>query len=507
MRSTVLGSALLSLCGVGAALAQSPCDRLKSLALPDTTITVAEAMPAGLFKAPGQGPAPGAQGPPAPAIVLPAYCRVAAVLKPTPDSNIEIEVWLPATEWNGKFQAVGNGGWAGIISYPAMAAAVHEGYATASTDTGHKGADATFAPGHPEKVIDFSYRSVHSMTVTAKALIAAFYGKNPRLSYWNGCSTGGRQGLMSAQKYPEDFDAILAGAPANYENHLHAFDMSLGTAIRKEPGSFLPAPKLALLNNAVIKACDTLDGVKDGLLSDPRKCKFDPATLLCRAGDNETCLTAPQVEAVKKAYAPAQTKSGVLIYPGYAPGSEAGWTMLTGASPDPAPVALGTYRYVLHEDPNWDWRNFDLDRDVAEVDKKAGHLNAIEPNLQAFKARGGKLLMYHGWNDVAISPLNSINYYSSVLAKMGSGQDNWLRLFMVPGMGHCRGGPGPNQANFLAALERWRESGTAPEQITAYHTANNNVEMSRPLCPYPKMAIWSGVGSTNDAANFVCKAP
>ena len=414
---------------------------------------------------------------------------------------------MPTDDWNGKFQAVGNGGWAGVISYPAMASAVREGYATASTDTGHKGGDATFAPGHSEKIVDFSYRAVHSMTVTAKALIKAYYGRSPVLSYWNGCSTGGRQGLMSAQRYPEDFDAIIAGAPANYENHLHAFDMELGTNIRKKPESFLPAAKLSLVNKAVTAACDALDGVKDGLLTDPRKCGFDPSTLLCRSAENENCLTAPQLEAVRLAYAPAKTKAGNVIYPGYAPGSEAGWNMLTGSTPDPPAVALGTYRYVLHQDPSWDWHKFDLDRDIAAVDKEFGHLNAIAPDLKAFKARGGKLLMYHGWNDTAISPFNSINYYSSVLAKMGAGQQDWLRLFMVPGMGHCRGGPGPNQFNALAALERWRESGTAPDQILATHVTNNSVDMTRPLCPYPKVARWQGVGSTNDAADFACVAP
>ncbi len=487
----------------GTVLAHTPCERLKLILLPDTTITAAEAVAAGPFRAPVQGPQAGAQEP----VFLPGYCRVAAVLAPSSDSHIEIEVWMPADDWNGKFQAVGNGGWAGIISYPAMASALRDGYATASTDTGHKGADATFAPGHPEKVVDFSYRAVHSMTVTAKALITAYYGRSASLSYWNGCSTGGRQGLVSAQRYPEDFDAIIAGAPANYENHLHAFDMELGTAVRKVPGSSLPAVKLALLNKSVIAACDALDGVKDGLLTDPRKCQFDPGTLLCRAGDSDTCLTPAQLEGVKKAYAPAKTENNVVVYPGYTFGSETGWNMLTGNSPDPPAVALGTYRYVLNQDPNWDWHNFDLDRDVAEVDKKFGHLNAIDPDLHAFKARGGKLLMYHGWNDTAISPINSINYYSSVLAKMGPGQDNWLRLYMVPGMGHCRGGVGPNQFNALAALERWKESGVAPDQILAGHVTNNNLDMTRPLCPYPQVARYKGVGSTNDAANFSCVAP
>jgi feruloyl esterase len=507
MRPMISSLALAYFSTLCAAFAQTPCEGLKSLSLPNTTITLAESIPAGPYRTPGQKLPPDAKASQAPAIVLPAYCRVGAVLKPTSDSNIEIEVWMPVSDWNGKFQAVGNGGWAGAISYPAMASAMQEGYATASTDTGHKGGDATFALGHPEKVIDFGYRAVHEMTVRAKAIMTAFYGQNPRLSYWNGCSLGGRQALTEAQRYPYDFDAIIAGAPANYENHLHAFDMSLGTALRKKPGSFLPPAKLAMLNKAVIAECDALDGVKDGLLADPRKCHFDPAKLLCPTGDGENCLTAAQLEAVEKAYAPAKKKNGELVYPGYAYGGESGWTALSGTAADPPAVAMGTYRYLLHQDPNWDWHNFDLDVDVTAVDKDYGYLNAIDPDLKAFKARGGKLLMYHGWNDTAISPENSVNYYSSVLTKMGANQDDWFRLFMVPGMGHCRGGPGPNQFNAMGAIERWRESALAPDQITANHVTNNNVDMSRPLCPYPKVAKWNGVGSTNDAASFTCKAP
>jgi feruloyl esterase len=311
---------------------------------------------------------------------------------------------------------------------------------------------------------------------------------------------------MSAQRYPEDYDAILAGAPANYENHLHAWDMAFGVAIRKQPGSFVSAQKLEMLNDAVIAACDTLDGVKDQLLTNPRQCRFDPSTLLCRNGDSPTCLTDRQVEAVKLAYLPVKTKAGQLVYPGYAPGSEASWTAIMGNSYDPPAIAVGTYRYVLHQDPYWDWRDFDLEKEIAEVDAKFGHLNAVNPNLEKFKARGGKLLLYHGWNDTGISPENTINYYSSVLESMGPKQADWMRLFMVPGMGHCRGGDGPDQFNAMAALERWKEAGVAPDRITAARIAGNAVDMTRPLCPYPEMARFNGVGSTKDAENFSCSA-
>ena len=500
----------------------APCESLRALDLPNTTITTATIVPAGPFTQPGPGgppggpvaPAPAAQpggrgggrgggAPAAPPIQLPAHCRVAAVLRPSADSHIEMEVWMPAENWNGKFQAVGNGGWAGTISYAAMATALQEGYATASNDTGHKGGNALFAIDHPEKVIDFAYRAIHEMTVQSKAIINRFYNRPVRLSYWNGCSTGGRQGLMAAQRYPEDFDAIIAGAPANYQTHLHAWDLSVSVPIAKNPGSALPAAKLQVLNTAVVNACDALDGVKDGLLNDPRACRFDVGTLQCTGGDGENCLTAAQVETAKRIYSPARTSSGEVVFPGKVPGSELGWALNQTVSQLPS----GSFM-VAYNDAKWDPMTFDLDRDLKVVDEKVGTIiNAINPDLRAFKARGGKVLMYHGWNDTAISPGNAIDYYTSVLKRMGGRQDDFIRLYMAPGMNHCGGGAGPNQVNWMAALERWREANTAPDRIDAYRVTNNRVDMTRPLCPYPQVAIYRGVGSTNDAENFVCKAP
>jgi feruloyl esterase len=488
-------------------LAATPCANLKSVSLPNTTITLAESVPAGTFTPPAGGGAGGGGqrgGQPA-ALSVPAFCRIAATLKPSSDSEIDMEVWLPES-WNQKFQFVGGGGWAGVISYPAMANALQEGYATASTDTGHKGGTANFAIGHPEKLVDFAYRAVHESTLKAKTIMTTYYDRPIKYSYWNGCSTGGRQGLMEAQRYPEDFDAIVAGAPANYQTHLHTWDLSVAVPVLKDPAAVVPAAKATMLNKAVLAACDGKDGVKDGLLNEPRTCKFDPSTLLCKAGDSEDCLTAPQVEAVKRMYAPAKTKSGEVVFPGKEPGSETGWNAIAGGQA-PQGVSLGSF-LVANESANWDWRSFDLDRDLKIVDEKVGTIvNAVNPDLSAFKARGGKLILYHGWNDTAISPGNTINYYNSVLTRMGAKQDNWIRLFMIPGMGHCQGGPGPSQVNYMGALERWRESGVAPEQMQAYHVTNNRVDMARPLCPYPQVAQYKGVGSTNDAANFVCKAP
>src|SRR6185503_21161832 len=485
---SILGVMLLA-----AQTAQPSCEKLASLALPNTTITSAQLVPAGPFTPPApQGPpggpvAPNAQGrggaaggrgggPPAPQIVLPAHCRVQVVLKPSSDSHIEMEVWLPAENWNGKFQAVGNGGWAGTISYPALASALQEGYeagtisypalasalqegyAAASNDTGHKGGNALFAIGHPEKLTDFAYRAVHEMVVQSKSIISSYYGRAARLSYWNGCSTGGRQGLMSAQKYPDDFDAILAGAPANYQTHLHAWDLSVAVPVVKDSSAAIPATKLAMINRAALNACDARDGVTDGLINDPRTCSFDVAKLQCKAGDTEDCLTAPQVAAAKRAYSAAKTANGELVFPGKDPGSETGWGGFVGGQQAPG-VSVGSFQ-VAYQDANWDPKSFDVDKDLKVVDEKVGSIvNAVNPDLRAFKARGGKLILYHGWNDTAISAGNTINYYQSVVSKMGGKQDDFIRLYMAPGMQHCGGGPGPNQVNWMAALERWRESG------------------------------------------------
>jgi feruloyl esterase len=525
-----------------AALAQAaPCESLRTISLPNTTITSAQLVPAGPYVAPapggppggpvvpgagrgeagrgggrGDGPAAGrgggrgaGGGAPAAAVgpVLPAHCRIAATLKPSADSVIDIEVWMPEpSSWNQKFQAVGNGGWAGVISYAAMATAVGEGYATASTDTGHKGGNALFAIDHPEKLTDFAYRAVHEMTVTAKELISKFYSRAPRLSYWNGCSTGGRQGLMSAQKYPEDFDAILAGAPANYQTHLHTWDLSVSTPVLKDTAGAVSAAKLDLVNKAVLNACDAKDGVADGVLNDPTKCTFDVASLQCKAGDADNCLTAPQVAAMKRVYEPVKTSSGQVVFPGKMPGAESGFGAYIAGQNAPG-ISVGSFQ-VAYNNANWDWRTFDVNKDLPIVDQKVGAIvNAVNPDLSKFKARGGKLLMYHGWNDTAISPGNAIDYYTSVQKKMGGKQDDFIRLFMAPGMNHCGGGPGPNQVNWMAALERWREAGVAPERIDASRVANNRIEVSRPLCPYPQVAVYNGKGTTNDAGNFSCKNP
>ena len=478
------------------------CDSLSALALPATTITKAEAVAPGAFTLPDLNP-----GQQAAFRRLTAFCRVAATIRPTSDSEIKIEVWMPAEGWNGKFMGVGNGGWSGSIVYPALAAALARGYAAASTNTGHDGGDASFAPGHPEKLVDFAHRAVHEMTVRAKAVTEAYYDKAPARAYWNGCSSGGKQGLKEAQKYPRDYDGIVAGAPANYWTHLMAGDLWPAVVTQKDPSASLPPDKLEVLHKAALAVCDKLDGVEEGLLEDPPRCRFDPATVQCRDGAQDNCLTAAQVEAARKIYGGARNpRTGKQVFPGMPPGSELVWTALAG--PKPFGIPLSHFRHVVFNDPGWDFLSLDFDRDVALADKlDKGLIGATDPNLKEFFARGGKLIVYHGWNDQLITPLNSIDYYNTVVAKMGGAAkvDGSFRLFMAPGMNHCSGGDGPSRLDAVAALEQWVEQGKAPDRIVASHvSAGGQVDRTRPLCPYPQVARYTGTGSTDDAVNFTC---
>jgi feruloyl esterase len=438
------------------------------------------------------------------------HCRVSITLRPSADSEIKSEIWLPAVAgWNGKFLMEGGGGFVGSVNTGGMTKAVREGYATASTDTGHTGGSGSFALGHPEKVVDFAFRAVHETALKAKALIAAYYGRGPRLSYWEGCSTGGRQGLMSAQRYPEDFDGIIAGAPANNQIHLCAWRMRLLMTALKSPQHALSPEKLKLLNDAVLDKCDANDGVKDRLLEDPRDCNFDPNALKCNGAENASCLTWQQLETVNAAYTDARKSTGELLYPRLPFGGELGWGLPADAT-EPGGMDIDLFRYIANQNPAWDWRTFDLEKDIERALLHGKEIHAVNPDLAKFKARGGKLLIYHGWSDGgsggAISALNTISYYESVLKHMGPNQENWLRLFMVPGMAHCGGGTGPNQFNTLAAIERWREQNEPPKSVTAARVNERGViDMTRPLCPYPQRAAYRGTGSTYDAGNYTCQ--
>jgi feruloyl esterase len=504
-RELVAACALLAVGRPLAARAAS-CEGLAALELEHTKITLAAPVAAGAFTPRAGGlPVP---GPPAPYADLPAFCRVTATLTPTPDSDIRIEVWMPASGWNGKFQAVGNGGWLGAIIHPALGAALRGGYATAGTDTGHESGvmDASWALGHPEKVTDFAYRAVHLMTVRAKAIVQAFYGTAPKRSYWNGCSSGGKQGLKEAQRFPEDFDGIVAGAPAYDWTHLTAASVWDGLVTLRDQASYIPKEKFALIHEAALDACDALDGVKDGLVDDPRQCRFDPAVLRCRGDDAPSCLTQAQVRSAQRLYGPATFSNGQPFFPGLEPGSELGWGFLAGG-PEPTPIGSTHYKYLVHADPGWNPRTMDFDKDVPLADKlDGGTIAATSPELSAFKARGGKLIAYHGWTDALIAPRGTINYFESVVAAMGGLDDtrDFFRLFMAPGMDHCRGGAGPDRFDALGALDAWVEQGKAPERLLASHQKGATVDRTRPLCAYPQHAKWTGSGSTDEAASFAC---
>jgi feruloyl esterase len=484
----------------------SPCDTLSKLSLPKVAITSAQSVAAGAFTPP---PSPGPFGPNLALFKsLPAFCRVMATLTPSSDSDIKIEVWLPAAGWNNDFQAIGNGGWNGTMGYAPLAEGVKKGFATAGTDTGHEGGSASFALGHPEKLTDFAYRAVHEMTVVSKAIIQNFYGTAPRYSYWNGCSTGGRQGLKEAQKFPADFDGIVAGAPANYQTHLHVWSIWVAQQMNKTPDSYLPPEKLAVLHKAVIAACDASDGVTDGLLNDPTKCHFDPKTIECKGEDLPNCLKPSQVAAVQAIYAGPKNASGKEVFPSFEPGSELGWNLLAGQQA--ASVATDSFSYVVYKNPQWDWKTMNLDSDVALIEKTyATLIDATDPNMKAFFAHKGKLLMYHGWSDQAIAPLNSVHYYESVVKNLGGEKkaSDDIRLFMVPAMAHCGGGEGPNDFDRMTAIQSWVEQGKAPETMIASHSTKGVVDRTRPLCVYPKVAKYKGSGSSDDAANFTCTMP
>jgi feruloyl esterase len=509
---------------LGAAAAPTPCETLTALKLDKATITGAQMVAEGPAPARGGGRGRGApaggrgdEGQPprgggaanapqagargrgaAPPALIPEHCRVQLVLRPTSDSLINMELWLPPAEkWNGKFMGVGNGGFAGSIQGLAndMPQALRLGYATAGTDTGHQEPGGAWAIGHPEKMIDFAYRSTHEMTVKSKQIVKAFYDRSAQYSYFKGCSTGGRMALMEAQRYPDDYDGIIAGSLANRHIHMWTAGVARSIELSRHPEGNLTAEKAALVNQLVMNTCDTL---KEGFLNNPRQCKVDFSRLQCGAGqDDNTCLTAAQLKTVDTFYGGLKNSKGELIFSGQALGNPIGALRGTNQSPG------GTFDIVriAFNDPNLDWQKFDLDRDMPLIDKAIGYVDAVNPDLSRFKASGGKLLLSHGWSDTGITPETTVWYYESVLNKMGKNQNNWMRLFMVPGMGHCGGGPGVNTFDSIGTLEKWVEKGIAPDQIMGTGAQG----LTRPLCPYPQYAEYKGSGNLKDAANWACK--
>jgi feruloyl esterase len=530
--SLVLASAIVGLAATPSAGARS-CKDLASLKLPKATITSAAAVGAGQYPVP-RGPGADMQGPVGrgpDSAALPAFCRVQITVQPA----IRIEVWMPVSGWNGKFEAVGNGGKAGTISYSAMTTALGQGYATSSTDTGHTGmeSDTKWAFHQPGLIADFAYRAIHEMTVQAKAVISAYYGKPPAFSFFDGCSTGGRQGLMEAQRYPADYSGILSGDPVIDYTHLQAAHFSIALRTRKIPGSYFGPDKLPAINKASLAACDANDGVRDGVIEDPLRCNFrnDPSVLLCKGEESPACLTPTQLATLKGIYAGYRDPRGKVAYGGFMPGHETGWNMFMLDGADPAKPftdlsavgAVGFFKFFVFDDPNWNFLTWDYDKDMAFADKKlASEINATNPDLRSFRAHGGKLLLYHGWTDPGASPLETVDYYDNMVASVSGtraempGEEttafiqhiedtqNFARLFMVPGMDHCAGGPGPNVFDAFGALVNWVEKSDAPSKIIAAHITQGTTTVTRPLCPYPMTAHYTGSGSTNEAANFVC---
>jgi feruloyl esterase len=504
MRTTLFAVCALLYAGLSTAQhvpAAGTCAGLASkLALPNTQVMSAREVAAGAFLPPGRDAGADAYK------SLPAFCRIELKLTPSADSDIRSEVWLPLSGWNGKFQQVGNGAFAGSIQYGALADALKRGYAAASTDTGHTGGGATWAMGHPEKIKDFGYRAVHETAVTGKTTITNFYGTAPRLSYFTGCSGGGRMAFQEAQRFPADFDAILAGAPAyDRVNESLAFMMKF-KATHESPDSMIPPSKYPAIHQAALNACDAQDGLKDGLISDPLHCHFDPKVIECKAGDSPTCLTAPQVEAARKIYAGTRhPKTGEVIFPGLEPGSELNWTAVSGGDV-PLDVGSDVFKYILFQDANWDPTSFDLAKDYDRIHAlDSQDFSPTSADLKAFAARGGKLLIYQGWGDPNVSPRSPLMYYDRLVKTIGRAQvDASVRLFYAPGMGHCGGGNGPNVFDMLTPLEQWREQGTPPASVLATHSTNGKVDRTRPLCPYPQIARYKGTGNIDEAANFTC---
>ncbi len=475
--------------------------------------------------------------PPAPVAIHAPFCRVEGMIKTSDKSQARFEVWLPNKgDWNGKVQGVGNGGFAGSLILGPMDWALQSGYAVSATNTGHNGGtlDAAWALGHPEEIVDFGWRAIHGTAEASKAIVADYYQKPPAHAYFSGCSDGGREALMEAQRFPKDYDGIVAGAPANSWTKLLSNAIWTEQALN-QPGAWLSPAKLATISKAVFAECHG----ESGYVEDPGLCHFDPASLVCKAGQSDGCLTDPEVAALKKIYSGAQDANGKPIFPGYSPGSEDGptaWILwITGSEPNRTAGSLmngfgtGYFANMVFDDAGWRMGGRNVVDDLATATKKTGEtLDSSSPDLSAFRAAGGKLIQYHGWNDAGIPPQSSINYYNQVSDNIGGLKEtqSFYRLFMAPGMDHCGGGPGPNAIggvfglpsisrdpghDVVSALAHWVEDGVAPDQIVATLYRDNDpskgVAAQRPWCAYPAAAHYSGQGDRSAAASYACVAP
>jgi len=506
------------------ASAQSPreCAALSKLTLPRTTIHSAELINSGSFTPPGEKPLKG----------LPGFCRVSLTVEP----SINVEVWMPESGWDGRFRGIGGSGYAGFIEWNALAGALKEGSAVANTDSGHMGnvstgAFAFDAQGHVDmdRVVTFASRSLFEMTRKAKAVVAAFYGRPADHSYWSGCSTGGRQGLMQVQRTPDAYDGVIAGAPAiNWERFIAA-EIWPQIVMNEILGAPLSQSKWDLVNQAALEACDAGDGLKDGLVSNPAQCNYDPAALRCKERDDPAiCLGDEEIEAVRKVWEGPRRADGTRIWSGIDPTV----TNVVLAGERAFPIAADHARWVM-DDAKFDWHSLTMADFPAFFDKSVARFNDVigtdEADISAFRDAGGKLILWHGLADQFIFPAGTIDYYQRVVANTGTlaQTQEFARLFLAPGTQHCGGGPGPNafgsresrlpvtvavkmdaDHDLFHALVRWVENGVAPEKIIAAHYKDNDpakgIERTRPLCLYPTVATYKGAGDTNDATNFEC---
>jgi feruloyl esterase len=495
--SAVLGAA-------SGALAQGmACSELVKLKLPQAKVTSAEIIKKGTFQWPATSQAP--RGFTLDPEALPEFCRVAATLTPSEDSNIKMEVWLPTSNWNGNYHTVANGGWGGTIQYRGLLETMQRGYATASTDTGHTEPGGSWAAGHPEKVKDYGGRAIHETTVKAKAITAAFYGKAPAASFMTGCSLGGLQAMNAIQDYPEDFDAVVAGSPHFNMTRWNACQIWPSWLLSKDAEKLISKEKLAYVHKVVLAQCDGSDGLKDGIVDDPLTCGFKPSSLLCKGAETSECLTKKQVEFLQQVYAgPVLQSTGKSINPGPLVGNEGTWSF---SIPPTAPgVAVDLFKYLVFEDPNWDFKRMDYDKDIILTEKKvAPVINADNPDLSAFLNRGGKLMMYIGSYE-GTNYTAHLGYLDQVRKTVGAKKtDDSVRVFIVPGMYHCGGGIGADTFEKLGTIEQWQKTGKAPEVINASHVENGEVKFTRPLCAYPKTARYNGSGDPSKAENFSCK--
>lgn len=521
-------AASLAACGGGDSdapitSAQVPCESLIGSTLNGGTVTAAQLIAAGDYTPPNPAP-----GEPSPLTGLPEFCRVTATIQTSAESDVGVEVWLPKANWNGRFLGTGNGGPAGSITYyTGLREGLLRGFAVANTDLG-TARDTTTREGHPEKWVDFGYRATREMTVAGKALVNAYYNSAPRYSYFQGCSTGGQEALTNAQRYPKDYDGIVVGAPANNRTHLHMAFIWHHNAFNA-PGAHLTPAKVKMVQSKSVAACVGKDGGSptDTFLTDPRQCKFDPDTLpRCAAGDGDDCLTEPQLSALKKAYAgPVNPRTGERIYGGLPFGAEA---MLYGPVEQGASFWPAYQFYPFHWvfGKTFDYTAFDFDRDVDTVDDRlASIVNANNPDISAFKANGGKLIMFTGTQDPGAPYHDAIHYYERVVQAQGgdlAGTQSHFRYYLVPGMGHCSGLDGGDggtefgqsysayvptdpKGDMLLKMVDWVEKKNAPEEIIGTRfTASGQVATQRPMCVYPKLPVYQG-GDATKASNFVCQ--